>query len=334
MQADFWTAEARALADALGFDVALNPHAGKPDEATWAGMLRGVDALMTTWGAPRLTAGVLAGADALRIVGHAAGSAAELVSPELFRRGIRLVTANPVMAQSVAEWALMMTLVGRRHLLDYAQFGTSRPLVWERREQAFDLAGATVAVWGWGDVAQRLVRMLKPVGPARILVCDDFLTPAAAAAAAGAEKVAFDRLFREGDTIHLLAALTEKNLGRVGAAELAAIRDGAVLINCGRADVVQEAALLAELRKNRFTAILDVHFAEPPAADDPIRNLPNVILTPHCAGASTRLDRYVLHVLREFDRFFAGKPLESEIGAERAVNMTRAALVGHGRRNA
>ena len=324
-----WTEEARKLAESLGCDVALNPHVSNPGETVWADMLRGIDALITTWGAPRLTVAVLAKADSLKIVGHAAGSVAGIVSPDLYARGIRVVTANPVMAYNVAVWSLMMTLVGRRQLLDYAKLGPFSGLRWERREDGGDLRDAVIAIWGYGDIAQRLIRMLRPLEPRRIIVHDDYLTHPMAGAA-GVEKVDFDELFRQGDVIHLLAALTEKNLDRVGSSQLAAIRDGAVLLNTGRADLVQPAALLDELRKNRFTAISDVHYQEPTPPDYPYSALPNVILTPHCAGGSGFGNGlYVPHVLREFDRFFSGQPLQSEITAERAASMTREALVRH-----
>jgi phosphoglycerate dehydrogenase-like enzyme len=323
-----WTEDARQLADSLGYDVAFNPHTNKPDEATWAEMLQGVAALITTWGAPRLTAAVLAKASALKVVGHAAGSVGPIVSPDMYARGIRITSANPVMAHGVAEWSLMMTLVGWRRLPDYAKIGPFRPLDWKGKSMPRDLRNATVSIWGYGDIARRLIRMLRPLEPGRILVHDDYLT-ADAAAAEGIEKSAFDDLFRRGDVIHLLAALTEKTIDRVGAAQLGAIRSGAVLINTGRADLVQEEALLAELRKNRFTAIFDVHYHEPLPPDDPMCALPNVILTPHCAGAGDK-SLYVPYVLGEFERFFAGRPMEGEVTAERSANMTQEALVRHG----
>jgi phosphoglycerate dehydrogenase-like enzyme len=328
MRNGLWTEEAIQLANALGYDVTSNPHTHRPDEAGWAEMLRGVEALITTWGAPRLTAAVLAHADSLRIVGHAAGSVGPIVSPDLYARGIRITSANPVMAHGVAEWSLMMTLVGWRRLPEYARLAAGNAMAWGKRECVRGLRNATIAIWGYGDIARRLVRMLRPLATARILVHDDYLTDAMAEAD-GVQKVAFDDLFREGDVIHLLAALTEKSIDRVGAAQLAAIKDNAVLINTGRADLVQEVPLLEELRKNRFTAIFDVHYHEPLPPDDPFCVLPNVVLTPHCAGGG-QTGFYVPFVLREFERFFAGQPLEGEVTAARAANMTQETLVRHG----
>ncbi len=325
---DFWTEDAKQLAESLGYNVAFNPHTQKPDEATWAEMLQGVEALITTWGAPRLTAAVLAKASALKVVGHAAGSVGPIVSPEMYARGIRITSANPVMAHGVAEWSLLMTLIGRRRLLEYTKLGNGNPMVWEKKNLAKDLRSATIAIWGYGDISSRLVKMLKPLAPKRILVHSNYLSDEQAAAE-GVVKAGFDELFQQGDVIHLLAALTEKNIDRVGAAQLAAIKDNAVLINTGRADLVQEGPLMAELRKNRFTAIFDVHYHEPLPPDDPMCSIPNVIMTPHCAGAGDK-SQYVPYVLKEFERFFAGQPMEGEVTAERSTAMTQEALVRHG----
>jgi phosphoglycerate dehydrogenase-like enzyme len=323
-----WSSGAIAKAAALGYEVRLNPHAHKLEEPEWAELLQGVEALITTWGAPRLTAAVLAKADALKVVGHAAGSVGPIVSPEMYARGIRITSANPLMAHGVAEWSLLMSLLGQRRLIDYAKLGAGSPMIWDRRGRCRDLRDTTIAIWGYGDIASRLVKMLKPFLPGRILVHSTYLSDAQAAAD-GVVKVGFDELFAQGDVIHLLAALTEKNIDRVGAAQLASIRDDAVLINTGRADLVQQAPLMAELRKNRFTAIFDVHYHEPLPPDDPMCALPNVVLTPHCAGAGDQ-GLYVPFVLEEFERFFSGRPMEGEVTAERSANMTQEALVRHG----
>lgn len=314
-----WSEQARQTAERLGLVVRLNPHAGPMGPADWAALFSEADAIITTWGSPRLNGAVLGQNRRLRIVGHAAGSVAGVVSAELFSRGVRVVTANRVMARAVAEWSLMMTLVGRRQLTEYAQLPGST-LRWERRELAGGLHDATIAIWGFGDVARQFVGMLAPLRPGRIIVHSEYLS-AAEAESLGVEKVGFDELFVRGDVIHLLEGLTPQTAGRVGPAQLAAIRDGAVLINAGRANLVQAEALLAEAGKGRFLTILDVHYTEPPPEDDPFRRLPNVILTPHCAGGPGA-ELYVGTVLEEFGRFFRGEPLQFEITAERAATMT------------
>ena len=105
----FWRGTSRQRAEELGFDVRFNDQPAPDSAAGWADLLPGVEALLTTWGSPRLDADVLRKADALRIVGHVGGSVSPIVSQDLFDRGVRVCTANPLMARTVAEYGLMMT---------------------------------------------------------------------------------------------------------------------------------------------------------------------------------------------------------------------------------
>ena len=108
--------------------------------------------------------------------------------------------------------------------------------------------------------------------------------------------------------------------------QLAAIKEGGVLVNCGRAPLIDEDALIAALQEQRFTAIMDVFEEEPLPDEHPYRTLPNVILTPHCAG-NGRDARYLGMMLEEFDRFFRGATLEYEVSLERALAMTDSSLL-------
>ena len=205
-------------------------------------------------------------------------------------------------------------------VLRYAGLGQLTDMRWDNRFLVRSMHEATIAIWGYGDISQRLIALLRPLQPKEILLHSGHLTPEQAAQV-GVTLVSFDELFERGDIIHLLGAMTDRNAGKVGPKQLAAIRDNAVLINAGRARLVQEEALLAEVRKQRFLTILDVHYKEHVPADSPFRGMPNVILTPHVAGRGKE-GLYIPHVLEEFDRFFRGEPLISEVTQERALGMT------------
>ena len=75
-----------------------------------------------------------------------------------------------------------------------------------------------------------------------------------------------------------------------------------------RGALIDEPALIDELRKGRFFAFLDVTDPEPPAADSPLRSLPNVVVTPHLAGCITDCSRMGEMAVEELRRFFAGEP--------------------------
>lgn len=322
----FWRGRSRERARELGYEVQLNTRTGQLEKKDWAELLTGVDALLTTWGTPRLDADILAQNDSLKIVGHVGGSVAGIVSPYLYERDVKVCTANGLMARTVAEWALMMTLVALRKLLSYAQFGAGgRALDWAGTRTNTAPEDAVIGVWGYGDVARRFIELLRPFAPADILVHDDFLS-AEKADSEGLQKVELEDLFARADVIHCLTGLTPQNKGRVAEKELALIKEGATLINCGRAPLVQEHALVAALKTERFAAIMDVYESEPLADGHVYRSLPNVLLTPHNAGCG-RDELYLAAMLDEFARFFGGEKLQTEVTWERAKAMTDSALL-------
>ncbi|MDX9979761.1 MAG: hydroxyacid dehydrogenase [Lentisphaeria bacterium] len=322
---ELWSPYCQQRAADLGLNVRMNPKTGRLASEEWADLLAEEEAVITTWGAPRFDAAVLAKNSRLRFVGHAAGSVANLVSDELYERGVRVVTANAIMARSVAEWCLTATMLAARGFLDYAKFGGSEPPKPDSRDAIAGLADLTIGIWGFGDVVRVLLDMLAPLEAGRILVCDDYLSPEEAERR-GVRKVDLATLARESDILHTLTGLTHETKGALDQAHLARLRDGATVVNAGRAPLVEREAFLAELQSGRLRAILDVHYQEPPPAGDAFVVLPNVIMTAHCAGRGSR-GRYVACILEEYDRFRRGEPLRHEISRERARHMTNADLV-------
>jgi phosphoglycerate dehydrogenase-like enzyme len=322
---ELWSDYSRQRAEDLDLTVRMNQRTGKLAPEEWAELIANEEAIVTTWGVPRFDATVLAKNDRLRFVGHAAGSVANLVSDELYERGVRVVTANAVMARSVAEWCLTATLLAARGFLDHAKFGGTEPPKREHQAAVTGMADITVGIWGFGDVVRVFLDLLAPLQPGRILVCDDYLS-AEEAAKRGIKKVDLATLAGESDILHTLTGLTHETKGGLGTELLASLHTGATVVNAGRAPLIEREAFLAELAAGRLRAILDVHYREPPPADDPFVQLPNVIMTPHCAGRGSR-GRYVAAVLEEYDRFLRGGPLLHEISHERAMRMTNADLV-------
>jgi phosphoglycerate dehydrogenase-like enzyme len=322
---ELWSPYSQQRAAELGLSVHMNPRTERLSPDEWAELLAEEEAVITTWGAPRFDAAVLARNSRLRFVGHAAGSVANLVSDELYDRGVRVVTANAIMARSVAEWCLTATMLAARGFLDYAKFGGSEPPKRESRDAIVGLADLTIGVWGFGDVVRVLLDMLAPLEAGQILVCDDYLS-FEEAERRGIRKVDLATLARESDILHTLTGLTYETKGAMDMTHLALLRDGATVVNAGRAPLIEREAFLAELQSGRLRAILDVHYQEPPPAGDAFVVLPNVIMTAHCAGRGSR-GRYVACVLEEYDRFLRGEPLRHEISRERAQRMTNADLV-------
>ncbi len=326
--AELWNESAQVAAARLGFDITLVEENAEAAAGRWPDLLAGADALITTWLSPRLDETILRRCPALRIVGHAAGSVADYITPELFAAGVKVTGANDLMAAAVADWCLAMTLIGLRRFPDYAAFGGRTELRWNRKDRGIFIRNAKIGICGFGTIASRLVEMLAPLKPNEILVHSRHLSKADALRA-GMRKAELPELLAEADVVLTLGALTAETTGMIGSRELAMLRDGTTLINAGRGRLIDEPALCRELATGRINAILDVFHEEPLPTDSPLLRLPNVILTPHNAGRPSR-SGYITLILEEFRRFFDGAALLHEITRERAgqmtVNLNRSAL--------
>lgn len=322
----FWTPACERLADELGFSVVVPMAAseagvaGEAGIADWTPYTADADAVITGWGSPRCSAKWLAGAPGVRIVGHCGGSVAGVVDETTYAAGVAVTTANPVMAEAVAEWSLMATLLAQRNLPAYARMGPYGQLRWQSREDMADLRSMTVGIWGYGDVTRRLLEILAPLRPGRILVASDYAA-AGEMEAAGAVGVDLETLLAESDILHCLKGANAANHHRIDTRELAMLKDGATIVNGGRAWLIREEPLLAELRSGRLRGVFDVYYEEPLPESSPWRSLDNVILTPHNAGYSG-YSRYVPFLLEEFARFFRGEALRARVDPARWRSMT------------
>jgi phosphoglycerate dehydrogenase-like enzyme len=124
-------------------------------------------------------------------------------------------------------------------------------------------------------------------------------------------------LLPDADVVVLVVPLTEQTRGLVDAAFLAAMPDGALLVNAARGPVVDTAALVTELAGGRITAALDVTDPEPLPAGHPLWKMPNVFLTPHIGGAvHGLLPRGYRLAGDQLRRFTAGQTLINQVVGE------------------
>ena len=316
----FWNETAAEKCRRYGFELDIPAAADDFTPPDWAKLSEKYDALITTWQSPKITADFLKNSPGVKIIGHCAGSVAAVTDESTYTSGVRVTTANLLMSRSVAEWSLLATLLAQRNFGIYASLGRRSPMNWDEHFNMGDIRRMTVGLWGLGDTTRHLLRLLAPLEPGRILIASEHSSEADIAAL-GAEKASLETLLRESDIFHCLVGINSKTIYRIGAAEFAAMKDNAVFVNCGRARLCREDALLAELKTGRIRAVMDVFYQEPLPADSPFYGLDNVILTPHNAGFPGR-GRYLEFVLDEFDRFFRGEPLLSEISLRRYRSMT------------
>jgi D-3-phosphoglycerate dehydrogenase len=144
------------------------------------------------------------------------------------------------------------------------------------------IRGRTLGLVGFGRIARTLATKAAAIGY-RVVASDPFL-PDDDIAAAGAEPVSFDSLLAGADVVSLHAPLTPETRHLIGAPQLAAMSDDAVLVNTSRGGLVDLDAVRAALAGGTLGgAALDVLETEPPASDDPLLAMPGVIVTPHAA---------------------------------------------------
>lgn len=141
------------------------------------------------------------------------------------------------------------------------------------------LAGRTLGIIGFGKIGARVGGYGRALGM-KLLAWSPNLTEDAARAG-GAELVTKAELLANSDVISLHVVLSARSRGLISAADLAAMKPGAILINTSRGPLIDEAALLDALHARRIHAALDVYDKEPLPPDHPLRTAPNTVLTPH-----------------------------------------------------
>jgi phosphoglycerate dehydrogenase-like enzyme len=148
-----------------------------------------------------------------------------------------------------------------------------------------ELEGRTLGVAGLGRLGSRVAAIGRAFGMEAIAWSQNLRREVAAAQ--GVEAVGKEELFRQADVVTIHLKLSERSRAVVGAAELAAMKPTAYLVNTSRGPIVDEAALVQALRARSIAgAALDVYDVEPLPADHPLRTLPNTVLTPHLGYVS------------------------------------------------
>ncbi|WP_329091588.1 MULTISPECIES: hydroxyacid dehydrogenase [unclassified Streptosporangium] len=279
--------------------------------------LERAEVLVTGWGCPVIDEHVLRHAPRLRAVVHAAGSVKGHVGQAVFDRGIPVSSAASANALPVAEYTVAMILLTGKSVLALAREYRARKEDLRLFQEAGDHGeygnyGRTVGLVGASRIGRRVAELLAPFD-LDVLIADPYLDTRDARTL-GARLVGLDELFAAADIVSLHAPATDDTRGMVTAARLAAMRDGATLINTARGSLVDQGALVAELATGRLSAVLDVTEPEVTPADSVLWDLPNVILTPHVAGAlGNELARLGACAVDEVLLALAGRPLRHPV---------------------
>ncbi|GAA1955161.1 hydroxyacid dehydrogenase [Agromyces allii] len=267
----------------------------------------GTQVLITGWGAQSIGPAELDRMPGLQAILHSGGTVKGILSPEVWARGIRVTTASAANALPVAEFALASILFAGKDVLAAASDYASDPGIDRDGERFASIGnyGRTIGIVGASQIGRRVIELLRPFDMT-VIVFDPYLD-ARDAAALGVSSVTLDELFLRSDIVSLHAPLLPSTRGMVTEDLLASMPPGATLINTARGGLVDQDALVRCLGERRLNAVLDVTDPEPLPRDHPLRQLPNVLLTPHLAGArGNELRRLGESVVLEVEAFAAG----------------------------
>ncbi|MGU3646262.1 hydroxyacid dehydrogenase [Microbacterium sp. C23T] len=268
-----------------------------------------IELLLTGWGVVRLGAEQLDTLPALRAIVHWGGGIGFL-DEAASARGIRVSTARAANAIPVAEFTqAMITLAAKDTFWLSRRYAAEQRFI--AREVAAPRAGlyrTTVGIVGASAIGTLVIEKLA-ASDVTVLLYDPYATPATAAAL-GVEIVGdLAELARRSDLLSIHAPEIPATIGMISRDVLAALRDGATVINTARGALVDQDALVVELQAGRLRAVLDVTEPDVLESGHPLYSLPNVFLTPHLAGSmGVELRRLGEAATAEVERFVAGEP--------------------------
>ncbi len=226
---------------------------------------------------------------------------------ECHRRGIPVLSTAPVYARPVAEMVLGMaiSLARRMHEAD-AAVRAGREFKGDNHD-SFLLHGKPLALVGFGNLGRALVPLLRPFSR-ELLVHDPWVHPAVLRDL-DLEPVELADCFRRARVVFLLAANTNDNTGRIGAAHFASLQPGSVVILASRAEIVDFPALLAAAASGHIRAGIDVWPVEPIPPDEPGRRTPNTLVQAHRAGSIPEIQPLIgQFVTDDLEAILAGLP--------------------------
>ena len=222
--------------------------------------------------------------------------------------GVAVCNMPGTNSRAVAEMTLMLMLAALRRIMVFDPL-TRRGEGWRpdlrELDQVGEIGGRTVGFVGFGAIPNFLAPALRALGS------ETLYTARTEKAESTARFVSLDELLTQSDIISLHVPSTPETRGMIGASAIARMKQGAILVNTARGDLVDEPALFHALAGGHLAAAgLDVFAREPAARDNPLFQLPNVVLAPHVAWLTPEtLKRSMTVAMENCRRLAAGEAL-------------------------
>ena len=231
--------------------------------------------------------------------------------PAVIGSDIIISSASGVLSDQVAEHTL--ALIGSV-LRSLPKFHEAQMLKQFIRQPTDDLHGKRIGIVGFGGVGQRISELLAPYR-VEIFATDYFprISPKHVKAVWLPDQL--PRLLQQSDIVILCVPLPDATHGMIGEGEIRLMRQGSVLVNVCRGDVLNESALVNALEQGHLSAAaLDVTCNEPPHKNSLLWQAPRLLITPHVAGQShQRIDRMTDFFCENLGRFKQGIPLRNHV---------------------
>ncbi len=263
-----------------GFDLQFRLAETSPDIAA-----AGADYLLVA--TTKITAPLLEAAGGLRLIQHQGVGYDNIDLAAAQTKGVPVAICPEGTSIGVAEHVILLILGLYRRLLEAdASVRRGAWLQWELRPVSFELAGKTVGLLGFGRIGREVAQRLRGFD-VEVLYFDPIRADADTERSYEVRYATFGELLHRADIVSLHLPLSAETRGIIDAPTLARMKPSTLLINTARGGLVDEPALIEALRSGVIAgAGLDVFATEPLRAENPIRDLPNVLLTPHIAAGT------------------------------------------------
>lgn len=279
------------------------------DEARFAALLPTVDVVWHVL--KRITAGEVHAAAKLRLIQKIGVGVNTIALDAARERGVAVCNMPGMNSRAVAEMTLLLMLAALRRLplMDRALRSGAWAVPAQVQETLGELGGRTVGLVGAGQIPRLLAPWLAAMG-ATVIYANRNAKPDFPY-----RHCALDELLETSDVVSLHLPAAPETAGLIGAAQLARIKPGAILVNTARGELVDEAALVAALDGGRLAgAALDVFATEPLGADSPLLAREDVVVAPHVAWLTGEMfERSMKFALDNCERLRAGEPLVNRV---------------------
>ncbi|SPJ23247.1 phosphoglycerate dehydrogenase [Palleronia abyssalis] len=271
-----------------GIEVDFEPGLGK-DKDRLLEVIGQYDGLAIR-SATKVTDKILAAADNLKVIGRAGIGVDNVDIPAASQKGVIVMNTPFGNSITTAEHAIAMMFAVARQIPEAS--ASTHAGKWEKSKfMGVELTGKTLGVIGAGNIGSIVIARALGLRM-KVIAYDPFLSEERAAEL-GCRKVELDELYAQSEFITFHVPLTDKTRNIMSREAIAKLKPGVRIVNCARGGLVDEAALAEALKEGRVAgAAFDV-FAEEPATENPLFNLPNVVVTPHLGAATTEAQENV-----------------------------------------